>query len=107
SEAAKEITQLIKESSRRVEEGANLSEKVGESLKFIVAAVDKTAAGIAKIAASTETQAASAAEVKTAIRSVSQTTEANAGASGEVAASAEELGDAAQSLRALVSKFKA
>src|SRR5262250_127987 len=30
SEAAKEITQLIKESSRRVEEGANLSGKVGD-----------------------------------------------------------------------------
>ena len=36
SEAAKEITQLIKESSRRVSEGAELSEKVGESLAAIV-----------------------------------------------------------------------
>jgi methyl-accepting chemotaxis protein len=107
SEAAKEITQLIKESSRRVVEGANLSEKVGESLKQIVEAVDKTAAGIAKIAASTETQAASAAEVKTAIRSVSQTTESNAAAAEEMAASAEQLGAQAQSLRDLISKFKA
>lgn len=107
SEAAKEITQLIKESSRRVEEGANLSERVGESLKAIEEAVDKTASGIAKIAASTETQAASAGQVKTAIRSVSQTTESNAAASEEMAASAEELGAQAQSLRDLVSKFKA
>lgn len=106
SEAAKEITQLIKESSRRVEEGANLSGKVGESLKAIVEAVDRTAVGIAKIAASTETQAASAAEVKTAIRSVSHTTESNAAAAEEMAASAEELGAQAQSLRDLVSKFK-
>ena len=36
SEAAKEIAQLIKESSRRVSEGAELSEKVGESLSAIV-----------------------------------------------------------------------
>lgn len=107
SEAAKEITQLIKESSRRVVEGANLSEKVGESLKSIVDAVDKTASGIAKIAASTETQASSAAEVKTAIRSVSHTTESNAAAAEEMAASAEQLGAQAQSLRDLVSKFKA
>jgi len=107
SEAAKEITQLIKESSRRVVEGANLSEKVGDSLKSIVDAVDKTASGIAKIAASTETQAASAAEVKTAIRSVSRTTESNAAAAEEMAASAEQLGAQAQSLRDLVSKFKA
>jgi methyl-accepting chemotaxis protein len=107
SEAAKEITQLIKESSRRVVEGANLSEKVGDSLKSIVDAVDKTATGIAKIAASTETQASSAAEVKSAIRSVSQTTESNAAAAEQMAASAEELGAQAQSLRDLVSKFKA
>lgn len=107
SEAAKEITQLIKESSRRVVEGANLSEKVGQSLKSIVEAVDKTAAGIGRIAASTETQAASASQVKTAIRSVSLTTESNAAASEQLAASAEELGAQAQSLRELVAKFRA
>jgi methyl-accepting chemotaxis protein len=106
SEAAKEITQLIKESSRRVTEGANLSEKVGESLKSIVEAVDKTAVGIGRIAASTETQAASAAEVKIAIRSVSQATESNAAAAEEMAASAEQLGAQAQSLRDLMSRFK-
>lgn len=107
SEAAKEITQLIKESSRRVVEGADLSEKVGASLRAIVDAVDKTATGIAKIATSTETQAASATEVKAAIRSVSQTTESNAAAAEEMAASAEQLGAQAQSLRDLVSRFKA
>jgi methyl-accepting chemotaxis protein len=107
SEAAKEITQLIKESSRRVEEGAALSGKVGGSLKSIVEAVDKTAAGIAKIAASTETQAASATEVKAAIRSVSHTTESNAAAAEEMAASAEQLGAQAQSLRDLIARFKA
>ena len=107
SEAAKEITQLIKESSRRVEEGAALSGRVGQSLKAIVEAVDKTARGIARIAQSTETQAASAAEVKSAIRSVSHTTETNAAAAEEMAASAEELGAQAQTLRDLVVKFKA
>jgi methyl-accepting chemotaxis protein len=107
SEAAKEITQLIKESSRRVGEGAALSQKVGQSLTSIVAEVDKTAAGIARIAASTETQSASASQVQTAIRSVSQTTESTAAAAEEMAASAEQLGAQAQTLRDLVAKFKA
>jgi methyl-accepting chemotaxis protein len=106
SEAAKEITQLIKESSRRVVEGANLSERVGQSLRSIVDAVDKTAQGITKIAASTETQAASATQVKIAIRTVSQTTESNAAAAEEMAASSEELGAQAQTLRDLVARFK-
>jgi methyl-accepting chemotaxis protein len=106
SEAAKEITKLIKESSRRVEEGASLSQKVGESLKNIVKSVDDTAEGIGQIAASTDAQAASAQEVKAAIRSVSETTESNAAASEEMAASAEQLGAQAQSLRDLVARFR-
>jgi methyl-accepting chemotaxis protein len=106
SEAAKEITMLIHESTKRVEAGASVSEKVGQSLEAIVAAVEATAAGIAAIAASTESQSANAAEVKMAIRSVSQTTESNAAASEEMAASAEQLGAQAEGLRELVKRFK-
>ncbi|GDX94783.1 methyl-accepting chemotaxis protein [Planctomycetia bacterium] len=105
SEAAKEITALIKESTKRVQEGAGLSEKVGHSLEAIVAAVATTATGIHAIASATESQAASASEVKMAIRSVSQTTEANAASAEEMAASAEELGAQAQGLRNLVKRF--
>jgi methyl-accepting chemotaxis protein len=107
SEAAKEITQLIKESSRRVSEGAQLSEKVGESLTAIVEAVNTTAIGIAQIAEQTEAQSASAEQVQSAIKSVSETTEDNAASSEELAASAEQLGAQAQSLQDLVAKFNA
>ena len=105
SEAAKEITGLIKESTKRVQEGASLSEKVGRSLQSIVTAVGKTAEGISTIAAATGTQSANAAEVKMAIRSVSQTTESNAASAEEMAASAEELGAQAQGLRDLIKRF--
>lgn len=104
--AAKEITQLIKESTRRVAEGAELSVRVGRSLKAIVQAVEQTAAGISRIAASTETQAESAQEVQSAIRSVGRTTEAAAAGSEELAASAEQLGAQASALRDLVSRFR-
>jgi methyl-accepting chemotaxis protein len=106
SEAAKEITLLIKESTKRVQEGASLSEKVGRSLDGIVAAVGKTASGIASIASATESQSANASEVKMAIRSVSQTTESNAASAEQMAASAEELGAQAQGLRDLVKRFR-
>ncbi len=106
SEAAKEITQLIKESSRRVAEGAHVSEKVGEALSSIVAAVDKTAGGIAEIAEQTESQSASAEQVQSAIKVVSETTEANAASAEELAASAEQLGAQAHNLQDLVDKFK-
>ena len=106
SEAAKEITSLIKESSKRVQEGATLSEKVGESLGQIVAASGQTVEQIATIATATEAQSANAGEVKMAIRSVSQTTESNAASAEEMAASAEQLGAQAQGLRDLVKRFK-
>jgi methyl-accepting chemotaxis protein len=106
SEAAKEITQLIKESSRRVAEGAELSEKVGQSLSEIMGAVENTSSGISQIAEQTETQSVSAEQVKVAIRSVSETTESNAASAEELAASAEELGAQSQSLQDLVAKFQ-
>ncbi|MCP3903181.1 MAG: PAS domain S-box protein [Planctomycetes bacterium] len=107
SEAAKEITQLIKESSRRVSEGAQLSEKVGESLTGIVTAVERTADGITEIAGQTESQSASAEQVQSAIRAVSDTTESGAVSAEELAASAEELGAQAQTLQDLVARFEA
>ncbi len=103
--AAKEITQLIKESTRRVSEGAQLSEKVGHSLNAIVQAVEQTACGINRIAESTEVQGESAREVQSAIQAVGKTTELSAASSEELAASAEELGAQASAMRDLVKRF--
>ncbi len=106
SAATKEITQLIKESSRRISEGAAVSENVEESLRAIVASVQRTAVGIATIAESAERQSASAKEVKGSILAVSGTAEFTAAASQEMAASSEELGAQAHQLKSLVAKFR-
>jgi methyl-accepting chemotaxis protein len=104
--AAKEITSLIKESTRRVADGAQLSEKAGESLAKIVRGVDETAASIAKIAQATQEQSESANEVSKAIQDVSSITETNASSSEELSASAEELGAQAAALKGVISGFK-
>jgi methyl-accepting chemotaxis protein len=104
--AAKEITALIKESTRRVADGAALSERAGESLSKIVQGVDETAASIAKIARATSEQSESASEVSKAIQDVSSITETNASSSEQLSASAEELGAQAASLKSAVSGFK-
>jgi methyl-accepting chemotaxis protein len=106
SAAAKEITALIKESTRRVADGAQLSEKAGESLAKIVQGVEETAASIAKIAIATKEQSESSAEVNKAIQSVSSLTETNASSAEELSASAEELGAQATSLKGVISEFK-
>jgi methyl-accepting chemotaxis protein len=106
SAAAKEITALIKESTRRVADGASLSEKAGHSLAKIVQGVEETAASIAKIAQATREQSEAAAEVGKAIQNVSSITETNASSAEELSASAEELGAQAATLKNVVSGFK-
>ncbi len=106
SAAAKEITALIKESTRRVADGAQLSEKAGESLARIVQGVEETAASITKIADATREQAVASGEVDKAIQNVSSLTETNASSSEELSASAEELGAQAASLKHVISGFK-
>ncbi len=106
SAAAKEITGLIKESTRRVADGAQLSEKAGESLARIVQGVEETAAGITKIAQATREQTEASAEVSKAIQNVSGITETNASSSEELSASAEELGAQAAVLKQVISGFK-
>jgi methyl-accepting chemotaxis protein len=105
SEAAKEITKLIKESSRRVSEGAGLSKKVGQSLESIIAAINQTAQRIGEISEQTETQTESAKQVQQGVKIISDTTESNAASSEELAASAEELTAQARTLLGLVSKY--
>ncbi|MHC5009011.1 MAG: methyl-accepting chemotaxis protein, partial [Planctomycetota bacterium] len=79
--------------------------RVGESLSTIVGAVNKTVDGITQIAEQTESQAAAAGQVQTAIKSVSEAVESGAVSAEELAASAEELGAQAQSLKDLVDNF--
>ena len=106
SEAAKEITGLIKESSRRVSEGAGLSKLAGTSLDQIVGAVEKSAERISEISDETDMQHASAMQVQQGVKVISDTTESNAASSEELAASAEELTAQAGTLQDLVAKYQ-
>ncbi|MEN6498228.1 MAG: methyl-accepting chemotaxis protein [Thermoguttaceae bacterium] len=106
NQAAREISTLIKESTSRVEEGAQLSGQTGQSLQRIITAAEATAAKIAEIAAATVQQAANAEEVSKAIQTIAQVTEQSAAGSEEMASSSEELGAQAASLRELVTCFK-
>jgi methyl-accepting chemotaxis protein len=105
NQAAREISTLIKESTNRVEEGAQLSDQTGESLKQIIMAAEATAAKIAEIATATVQQAASAQEVSKAIQNIAQVTEQSAAGSEEMASSSEELGAQSSALRELVGAF--
>ena len=104
--AAREISSLIRESTQRVEEGAQLSTQTGDALRQIITAAEETAAKIVEIATATVEQAAHTEEASKAIQGVSQVTEQSAAGSEEMAASSEELGAQAAALRDLVSQFR-
>ncbi|GAA4422254.1 methyl-accepting chemotaxis protein [Bremerella cremea] len=106
SEAAKEISSLIKESTQRVSDGSMLSAQTGAALEKIIAGVSSTANKISEIATSTVEQAQNANEVAGAIQQVSGVTEQSAAAAEEMASSSEELGAQATMLRELVSRFR-
>jgi methyl-accepting chemotaxis protein len=106
SQAAGEISQLIKESTERVQDGASLSEETGAALDKIVASIDLTAEKIGVIARATVEQAHGAKEVGTAIERVAEITEQTAAGSEEMASSSEQLGAQANSMSQLVSRFK-
>ncbi|NLX95451.1 MAG: HAMP domain-containing protein [Rhodopirellula sp.] len=106
NQAAREISTLIKESTKRVQEGAELSVQTGESLEKIIAGVELTARRIGEIATATFEQASNAQEVSKAIQGVAQVTEQSAAGSEEMASSSEELGAQACILRELVGQFK-
>jgi methyl-accepting chemotaxis protein len=106
NQAAGEITSLIKESSNRVQEGAQLSDETGDALKAIVEGVQSTVAKISEIATATVEQATNAQQVSEAIQGIAQVTEQAAAGSEEMASSSEELGAQASGLRDLVSRFK-
>lgn len=104
--AAREVSALIKESTARVAEGAELSERTDSSLRKIIEGVESTAVKIGEIATSTAEQAATAREVSRAIQSISQVTEESAASSEEMASGSEELGAQAATLHELAHRFK-
>lgn len=106
NQAAGEITKLIKESTSRVEEGAELSQQTEESLRRIVESVEATSAKIGEIASAAVQQATSAEEVSKAVQNISQVVEQSAAGSEELASSSEELSAQAAALRELVGRFK-
>ena len=106
NQATREISKLITESTRQVEEGAALSDRAGAALSEIIEGVQATTDRISKIAEATVEQAKNADEAASAIGNISQVTEQIAAQSEEMASSSEELGAQAVQLRGLVDHFK-
>ncbi|MEL6980582.1 MAG: methyl-accepting chemotaxis protein [Pseudomonadota bacterium] len=106
SEAAKDITGLINESSTHVADGARLVRSTGDALDEINAAIEDAVSNIDGISAASNQQATGMKEIAAALNSMDQSTQQNAALAEQSAGSARGLAQEAGELRRLVSFFK-
>jgi methyl-accepting chemotaxis protein len=104
--AAKETTELIEDSIRKVEAGTQLANTTAEMRERIVEQAKKSAELIKSIATASAEQSAGLEQINQGVTQISQVVQANAASAEESAAASEELSSQAAQLKELVSFFK-
>ena len=106
SEAAKEIKGLIADSVGRVDSGAQLVQKAGETMQEIVQAVQQVSEMINDVSQTTGVQSAELAEMGQAVGRMDQMTQQNAALVEQGAAAASSLQEQAARLAQTVGVFR-
>ncbi len=104
--AAKETTDMIENSIKKVEAGTKLANKTAVALNKIVEDVSRAADLVNDIATASNEQATGIAQINQGIMQVSQVVQTNSATSEETAAASEELSSQADLLSETVKKFK-
>jgi methyl-accepting chemotaxis protein len=106
AKAAKEISGLIVNSSKEVNEGVRLVGETGSALKKIEEFVQAIDANVEAIAITSSEQSARLGEINGAVNALDQMTQDNAGMVNGMSAIAEALATGAGQLEQLVKRFK-
>ncbi|MCP5159780.1 MAG: bacteriohemerythrin [Gammaproteobacteria bacterium] len=106
ADAAKEIKALITDSVTKVEDGSQLVERSGETLKEIVTAIKKVSGIVGEMAAAAREQASGIEQVNKAIVQMDQVTQQNAALVEETAAASQSMSDQARELLEVIAFFK-
>ncbi len=106
SKAAKETTDLIENSIKKVETGTKIANDTAGALGKIVLGISKASENIGAIASASNEQAAALKQTNQGIIEVSQVVQNNAAAAEECASASEELSGQADGLKERVSIFK-
>jgi methyl-accepting chemotaxis protein len=107
SDAAKEISALIADSSNHVSQGVEMVGRTGDALQAISSSVSETTEQVSEIAGSIKEQASGIEEINTALSDLDQVTQQNAAMFEETTAAATTLGREAAVLREALGTFKA
>jgi methyl-accepting chemotaxis protein len=106
SGAAKETTDMIESSIKKVEYGRKIADETASALNSIVTGVTDVASLIDQIAVASNEQAAGIEQINQGIIQVSQVVQDNSATSEEVAAASQELSSQAELMHQEAAKFK-
>jgi methyl-accepting chemotaxis protein len=104
--AAKEIKELIEDSTRRVEQGATLAHQTGATVGGIVSGIERVTTIMGDIVASSREQASGISQVTGTVSQMDQATQQNASLVEEAAAAAGALQSEAARLGELMAMFR-
>ncbi len=104
--AAKETTEMIEGSIKKVDGGTKIANQTADALNKIVEGVAKVANLVGNIAVASNEQASGIGQVNQGIIQVSQVVQNNSATSEESAAASEELSSQAELLKEQVARFK-
>ncbi|MFZ5989060.1 MAG: methyl-accepting chemotaxis protein [Bacillota bacterium] len=104
--AAKETTEMIENSIKKVEVGTSMANETADGLNKIVDGVAKAAGLVTDIAAASSEQATAISQINQAISQVAQVVQTNSATAQEGASASEELSSQADLLKDSVNQFK-
>ena len=106
AEAAKNTTTLIENSMKQVENGTNIADKTAKSLLNVVESAKVVSDTVEKISQASVHQSESISQVTLGVEQISSVVQTNSATAEESAAASEELSGQAQTMKALVGKFR-
>ena len=106
ADAAKDITQLISESTRQVSEGVELVNRTGEALREIVESVEAVTGTVEQISSATKEQSSGVEEISASVSHMDQMTQQNSAMAEASASAAKKLENQSGELTDLVAFFK-
>lgn len=106
AKAARETTDLIKGTVRKVENGTEIANKTAQALEEIVQGISKASDFVGEIASASSEQAMGLDQVNDSLRQIDKVTHSNTASAEQSAAAAQQLTSQAAQLKKMLSQFQ-